>query len=374
MAGWFVSLMIASALLAHDSSPPFAEQQQPVPWLTGKDLVKASTTPSFSITWMEAELGSELEMASRNTGIAVWIDRRLDPGQKISFSLEKVSFEQFLWRVADQSAAGVIRLGDVYYMAPPSTIATIQQRLETLKLQIRQLARNSELRRGMLTRIHVRSELQIEPRELIGKIFADCKIPEASLATIPHDLWSPVDLPEMEAQQVLSILSAGFDLETVISSDSKPEFAKSTQPESTEYLVPEEVLERVSNDQLASMNGIVVSKRGREVTISGKPAAIFSAMRELAMSDRKGISSTRPGSREEFSLHQKASRGDIAATVAQSLGLRLVFTDRERRALVEIIEINVDKVAAEEVLDACLKGSGLIYSISGADLRIETGK
>jgi|GEM_PF-2209655 len=374
MPGWTLNLTIALALLACQGHAIGCQQNRPTQWLAGEKLVKASTSPTFSMTWMEAELRTELQMASRNTGIAVLVDRRLDPGQKISLALQNVSFEQFLWNIAEQSGAGVIRLDTLYYLAPPETIATIQQRLRNLENASNHPGLNPLMQKALQRRIPVRSELPFEPQALISGICKDCGIPVRGLELIPHDFWAPIDLPHTKIPEIVSILVAGFKLEITVSENGDLSILPAIQPDTVEFRIPRDVSARADLSRVQAIDGIALDKRDGIDVIAGKPEPVFAAIRELAQSAPHPGVANHPGSREVLSLHVKASRGSIAATVAQLLQVRLVYSETEKAKLDAIVEINVDKVSADELLETCLKGSGLEFTISETELRIHPGR
>ena len=56
---------------------------------------------------------------SRAQRVAVLIDRRVDPNQKLDLQLSGVPMDAALQQIADRCGLGVSRLGAVVYLGPP---------------------------------------------------------------------------------------------------------------------------------------------------------------------------------------------------------------------------------------------------------------
>ena len=80
------------------------------------------------MTWPERPLRDGLASLSRNTGVCIFLDRRIDPDQNVELTVRDESVQRLLEQLADKTHAGVGMVGPVVYLGPP----TIAGKLLTL--------------------------------------------------------------------------------------------------------------------------------------------------------------------------------------------------------------------------------------------------
>ena len=115
----------AAAILAALSSTFAADQD--VVWRTGAAL-RAQLDQQITYTGGEVPLRDALRSFARSQQVAVLLDRRIDPDQKLSLNLSGVTLRTALEQIAADSGAAVTATAAVVYIGPESTA----RRLRTL--------------------------------------------------------------------------------------------------------------------------------------------------------------------------------------------------------------------------------------------------
>lgn len=140
-------------------------------------------------------------MASSSVGL--WIDRRVDPGERVTLSSKALPLGELLEAVAQERGLGTAELGGLVYLGPK----VYAEKLPALAADWRASATARLKRRGSREWPRLTT-----PGRLAGQIAADagCQIenPEA----IPHDLMTAGGFTEMVHGDQLTLLLLGFDL------------------------------------------------------------------------------------------------------------------------------------------------------------------
>ena len=142
--------------------------------------------------------------------MAVLIDRRVDPSQKLDISLEEMPLESALQAIARSRGLGVACLGSVVYLGPPSAVEHLGVIAAALEKSVRRFptaARRKYRQTGRLAWEDLAS-----PRELLADLARDSGLEIAGLELVPHDLWAAGDLPPMPLTDRLALIAVQFDL------------------------------------------------------------------------------------------------------------------------------------------------------------------
>src|SRR5437764_2375427 len=131
---WPIWAVVASALLA--GSPALADE--PAVWKTGAAFAR-QLHEIVGVTWQERALRDGLERLSRAYGVAIFLDRRIDPDQHIDFTARDVPLENLLQQIAAAAHAETAVIGSVIYIGPRDTAAQLptiaaMRRQETARL------------------------------------------------------------------------------------------------------------------------------------------------------------------------------------------------------------------------------------------------
>lgn len=179
------------------------------PWLTG-ELLKKGLNHKIDLAWSNIPLREALAGFEKSQKIAVLLDRRVDPGQKIELSFENVPVTEAIPRIASRAEIGSTILGPVAYFGPATTaerLATVaalrKEDIEKLPVATRQ--RWSHLKNWKWDDLAT-------PRDLLASLAKDNGLRIEGLDRIPHDLWAAADLPPISLADRLTLLLCQFDL------------------------------------------------------------------------------------------------------------------------------------------------------------------
>jgi len=199
-------------------------------WLTGPGLQKQLAGP-IDIAWTDNPLRRAVSNLSRAQGVAVLIDRRVDPDRKLTLTLEQVPLRDAFEEIAQRQELGFRLVGPVAYFGPPKAAARIRTTVWLRTEEVRGLPANVS-----------RQFLQVKPlawadfatpRDLLGQLAQENNFALRGLDQVPHDLWAGADLPPLTLVVRLTLIAAQFDLTFEVSPNGKTV---------TLVPVPEEVL------------------------------------------------------------------------------------------------------------------------------------
>ncbi|MFN9750072.1 MAG: hypothetical protein ACK57U_01655 [Planctomycetota bacterium] len=330
--------------------------QDSTEWATGKTFESAARRSSVSVFWEQAPLRPQLQALSRNQRVAILLDRRVDPTQKIDWRSRDLNLEQFLWELGADQTLGVTQVGDLFYFGPRETALALaeQNRLWTQRVQDATLS--PELRHRLNQTIRWKSPNPYEPVTWLSKDLASANLELLNPEHLPFDLWGPIDWPSMPRYQAYLLLLAGFGQGLDVEGDSLRLAPLQLPPELT-CSCSLEGLDRSAVDQLAGkFPELELEFSGKLLSATGKPPLLSELQRQIALlrsTDKEA------GGTQVFTLKTNAARGSILATIAQQLGVKLNFAEEIRPLLNERIELDVQRVSLEELLAETLRGTEL---------------
>ncbi|MBN2473884.1 MAG: STN domain-containing protein [Pirellulales bacterium] len=181
----------------------------PAQWLAGAALQK-QLAQGVDVWWSDNPLRSALDGLSRAQRVAVMIDRRVDPGQRLDLQLKGVPLAAALQQIGEGCGLGVSMFGPVAYFGPPE----ITSRLRTIA------AMRIEEIRGMpppVQAVFLRPRAMAwddfaTPRELLMQLAKENGLELIGLDRVPHDLWAAADLPPLSLADRLTLIAVQFDL------------------------------------------------------------------------------------------------------------------------------------------------------------------
>jgi hypothetical protein len=163
-----------------------------------------------TIAWEERGLRSGLQRLSDVYGIAIFLDRRIDPGFTINAAATQQPLQSFLQQVASEAHAGITAIGPVVYVGPPETTSQLSAVAAARRQEIGKLS--NEVKARLL---HVASwqwDELTQPRQLLAELAHQANVKIENAAAIPLDLWPAVNLPPLAWCDRLTLLLAGFGL------------------------------------------------------------------------------------------------------------------------------------------------------------------
>ena len=178
-------------------------------WLTGAKLRQQLARP-VDVVWPDNPLRESLQSLSRAQGVAVLMDRRVDPDQKVRVELHDMPLQQALEAIAQSRQLGISQVGPIVYVGPPEVAAVLRTIVE-LRLEDAHRLPPAAAKKLLSPRDISWAELS-EPRELLGQLARQCGFALEGSDRVPHDLWPAADLPAVSALEGLSLIAAQFGL------------------------------------------------------------------------------------------------------------------------------------------------------------------
>lgn len=178
-------------------------------WLTGSELDRALKA-SVTITWQQIPLREGLQRLSAKTGVAIFLDRRLDPGQPIDLQQTNKPLGAALQELAQAQQAALTRVGSVLYWGPRDKETQLVQTASRRRQEIGKLVASL---RPRLTAIRSWNwEELAQPRQLVEQLAQEAGFKVGNIETIPHDLWPAVSLPPLSWSDRMTLVLTGFGL------------------------------------------------------------------------------------------------------------------------------------------------------------------
>ncbi len=202
-----------AAWIAVGGSVPAAEGR--VAWRSGAAFEEELASP-IGVHWTESPLRRAVTRLSQERRIALFLDRRIDPDQKVDLSIQNLlPLEEVLNRLAEEHGFAVAWFDSIAYLGPPDTT----RRLRTLALLRREEAHRlgPEIQRKFLDSGPLCWDDLATPRELLTGLAEQNGLTIAGMDQIPHDLWAAADLPSMPLIDRFTLLAIQFDLTFQIS-------------------------------------------------------------------------------------------------------------------------------------------------------------
>lgn len=348
-------------------------------WKTGAALDQALGQP-IGITWSERALRGGLQRLSHETGVAIFLDRRIDPDQELNLQKSPRPLDTLLSEIAATFSAHTSRLAAVIYIGPEESadeLATVAalRRQEIAKL-------STDERASLLASRPLQWEELAEPRQLVEQLCREVHRSIENPEQIPHDLWPAVELPPLPWSDRLTLVLAGFGLTfelnapgqsirlipmpegNVIERRYRPPGAAGSLSAQLKRVLPDAKI-RVENGHF-----IVTSHQEDhekiERLIAGQP--IRSAPQAKAKT-------AKPAGELVLTLSvREQPAGAVARTLAESLGKRLIYDESVVEKLKTPVTIDLKDATPARVLDATLHPLGLSYDLSEKELTITAAK
>jgi hypothetical protein len=272
--------------------------------------------------------------------VAVLIDRRVDPGQRLDLTLRNVPLESAFQAIADRCGLGTSRLGDVVYLGPPSVAVRLRPIASELQKAVKQLPA-AQQRKLVQARSLGWEELST-PRDLLAQLGLQSGIEIVGLERVPHDLWAAADLPPLSLMDRLTLIAVQYGLGvTVAGGGARLELAPLPDDAGSKDERREPTARRIPAARApgGGVSGSVEQIRIQRMSVEAEPVGMV--LRQL--SDRLGLElriDEKALSAAGISLDQRVSVTVENASVDELLRRLLKSTGisfRRRRNVVEIM-------------------------------------
>ncbi len=323
-----------------------------------------------------AKLRDYLQRLSENREVAVLLDRRIDPSQRITIAIDAKSFEGGIRMLVNQVKADVTVAGDTLVVGPPETIRNLRTRIVVSRDELNSVKNLSPKQQFAILRRHeVRWEDLTSPREILTKISDRYQVKIENLDFVPHDLWAGGTIVYPNFVESLTIVLTQFQLsfewvdqKTIRIIPEAPNVAieRSHRPKG---MTLDEAISIVKQEA----SHLKVMKTGRELTFSGRiedHEAIAVLIGERPPPRRSPTTSkTTPLRDRRFTLNMvRKPFGSLMATL-QSQGIEVRYDAQTLNDagidLAEKISLELKQATIDQLLNESCEKVGLAYEIDG---------
>ena len=323
-----LAVVVGAGILAWGNAAGAADR---VDWAVGADFQQTLAEPC-DILWAANPLRQAFKSLSLARRVAILIDRRVDPSQKLDVSLKGVPLESALQTIAEGRGLGVARLGAVVYVGPPSAAKHLRQIAAMLDRDTRRLptAVRGKYRQ---TKSFAWDDLAT-PRELLDRLADQTGLKITGLELVPHDLWAAADLPPMTLTDRLTLVAVQFDLA----------FKVADRGESIALAPLSEELRRLPPGEQGGARSRVAPKP--TATAKSESPANLKLTRIRLVAQEKAL-------------------GPVLKQLADRLGLELKIDQQAIAAagisLDQIVSIHAENATVDELIGQLLKSTGLTF-------------
>jgi hypothetical protein len=180
---------------------------------TGQPFHQALEQP-FAATWENVSARTIGHRIAAARGVAILLDRRVDPTREQAITAAGESLRAFLERMAEDAGGMAIIVGNTVYLGP----LECADKLRTLvHLREQELSgKNSRIsppRRSALAKGSTFAWDDLScPNELVQRLARQYQLEVDGLDQVPYDLWAEASLPQASATEALSLLLIQWNL------------------------------------------------------------------------------------------------------------------------------------------------------------------
>lgn len=343
---------------------------EPWAWRTGSSFLRQLETP-VAFTWQSHALRPALLDLARNQQVAIWLDRRVDPGQPMDIAVGNRSLLAALRYVAEAIGCELSVLDSVIYLGPPETSRKLATLAALRREEVKALppASRSRFEHSQVWRW----EELATPKHLLEELAQEGSIRLYEVDRLPHDLWASGDYPALPLGDRLTLLLAGFEMTYEIARDGT---ALRPIPIPAEVsIVREHALgtfdETVIAQTLASVPATKFEVRGKKLTVHGT----IEVQDQIARLLRGERTPTTAEVREGKKVYDLTVENQPAGAIIKLIAEREKLTIKVSPELVDKlnnqrVSLNVQKASLEQLLERTLKPLGINYRLNGSSLEL----
>lgn len=331
-------------------------------WLEGKALEKARLLP-VSVAWTESPLRDQLMQFGIQRRRPIFVDRRVDPTLKQTLQMFESTTDQVVWRTAAANDLGVARIGNLLYVGPKSSASRLPFLIAATEKNLSKLGK--DVRRKWNRKSDILWPDATTTMEVASWFESNHRIKFRD--PIPFDVWPASDWPKLTLLEQMSLVMVGFDLAVEIDKDGHtislvnfPDIETGSKKFKTKDVTFE------FDKAKTKFGGLRFAKSGSTVTVKGNVEQI-AELDGWIVDQQKVVQ----GKEKTFDLNmENVRRGDILSSAVQLTGHELQLVGRANELLAQPINVNLEKATLESLIEVCLEGTGLKYTLSNSTLTI----
>jgi len=334
-------------------------------WLEG-ELLNEALRNKVGIAWSNIPVRRALESLSKTQKLAVILDRRVDPDQKIELVCDDVPLREALERTASRLKIGVTLLGPVAYFGPKQTA----ERLCTVAALRDDDVRNlpAAMKSVWLQAKPWKWDFLSAPRDLLSTLASENSLQITGLDQIPTDLWAAADLPPLALAERFTLLLAQFDLTFQLAADGKSlqlvPMPASPVLERTYSIAgtPQDLVAQLRQNKLLS--GAQIEAAGSKLAVRGRQED-QEVVRDVLAGRTAHRTSVVEG-RKVYTLRVELPIGKLLDALGPQMGIEIEL-DRSAITAAGIsletkVQVDVKDVSADDLLKAVLDPAGLTFA------------
>lgn len=340
-------------------------------WKTGPAF-RRQLDSKVSLTWPMRGLRAALMTLSQNMGVAIFLDRQIDPDQILDLVILDQTLEEALERIAKAAGADAQIMGAVVYIGPERNAA----RLTTLAAIRRQEA-SLTLGEAKARLLHAQAwqwEELAEPRKLLDEMAREARVTIENPEAVPHDLWAHASLPPLPWTDRMTLLLAGFNLTFQVSGAGErlrlipiPEMVALTKT-----YTPRGTATEVVTQLRRIVPSAEIRKEGSKLIVVGTAEEHDKVERLLSGESVRTTKAGKGPGQKVYSLtvQKNTPAGAVLQTIAKQTGKELKYDPALLPKLKENVDLSVKDVSLEELLTATLQPLGLGFRVTESSIEV----
>jgi hypothetical protein len=371
----FLAMSLAASVdLTAPTSIQAAPADDSIAWLTG-DKLRAQLDQKVGAIWEGDPFRRAMMSLSRSQHVAILLDRRVDPDQKIELSFNDVRLEAALKLIASNKRFGTAQVGSAIYLGPTATAEKLRtlaalRKAEALRLPAAARSRFLQLR-------PMRWDDLAAPRDLLAAIATESHIEIQAM-----DLWAAADLPAASFVDWLTLIAGQFDLTFSISKDGQrvrlvdmPAFV---EIENT-YPLRGGLAQRgkeIAKKLAELLPTAKIELAAGKLTVRGRAEDLDIV--ESYLSGRPAKQTTLTPGQTDYTLTVVAPVGTLINALRKKMDLDVRIDEDAIKAaglsLATEVTVNVSHATADELLKKVLAPAGLTYERQGNTIEVRPEK
>lgn len=348
---------------------------------TGERRDAPTSVRTITLHWDQVPLSEAVERLARALQHPIFVDRRVDPTRRVSFSARDQSPDVVLENLAAELSLGVSQLDSVGYLGPAETASQLRTLAALRREEIKRLPPSE--RKVLLARQGRSWPRLAEPREMIVEWLQSDGWSVRHAERIPYDLWPAGQLPPLSLADQLTLVLAGFDR-------SFAPVAGQQAIEIRPIVAPVTLTKsyRVRAGRMPELDWLKkelpdadLQIHGSQLHVAGRAEDHERLMellgRQPSHSKRTGPSRNASGQSTEQRYTLRVDQQPVGAVLKQ-LGKQLSLNVQIDQASIAAAGLSLDKrvsfavqdVSLDGLLDALLKPAGLAYELDGQEVTI----
>jgi hypothetical protein len=305
-----------------------------------------------------------LARLSQAYGVAVFVDRRIDPDQSITVSVQATPLDEALRTIARQANAEISVFGPVIYFGPPQATRD----LATLAALRRQDVgkRSAEVKTRLLRSVAMQWKELAQPRQVLEELGSQAGEKFENMDAVPFDLWPAVNLPPLPWADRVTLLLTGFGLTFKL--DERAAVA-SLIPAPTSPLIENRYTPRGGASELAAqlhrvMPDAQIQVENNQLIVAARQEDHDKIQRLLTGQSVKTTKAVKSGGEKLYSLKIPSQpAGSVIQAVAKSLGKQPRYSPAVAEKLRQNVTFEVKDAKLGYLLDTTLTPLGLTYRL-----------